>query len=396
VKLLDILRLSFGNLRRNMLRTVLTVSGVVVGIGAIVFLVSLGFGLQELAVSKVANLDALTLLTVNPSQKENTLLDQDSTDKFTKISGVKAVSPLLSYPATISNDNDSGDTIAYGVVPKHFALEDVGADYGSKTFSGENANEAIVSIATLKALKLTDPAKALGQSVDLKIVKISEGSKRQETKVTVKIVGINKETSTKYIYLPLNTVNKFDGKVTFNSVKVKAGTRDEMTEVRKAIESMGYPTTSVKDTVDQINQIFTVVKIVLGGFGFIALMVAAIGIFNTLTIALLERTHEIGIMKAIGGRNTDVAFVFTAEASMIGLFGGIIGVVAGWLIGFIINQLINFVATSVGGSASTLFSTPTWFAGSVVLFAFTVSTVAGIMPARRAARLDPLEALRYE
>jgi putative ABC transport system permease protein len=395
VKTIDILRLSFGNLRRNMLRTVLTISGVVVGIGAIVFLVSLGFGLQELAVGKVANLDALTQLSVNPGQKEGTTLNKDSIDKFSKIPNVIAVSPLLSYPASISTGTDYGDTIAYGVTPKYFKLEDITTDYGSKTFSGDDANEVIVSIASLKAVKLTDPTKALGQVADFKIVKVSEGNKKQENTVKLKIVGISKDDATKFAYMPLNVLNKFDNS-TFNSVKIKTAKREDMAEVRKAIESMGFPTTSVKDTVDQINQIFTWVKIVLGGFGFIALMVAAIGIFNTLTIALLERTHEIGIMKAIGGRNSDVALVFTAEASMIGLFGGLIGVAVGWLIGFVINLLVNFVATSVGGAANSLFYTPAWFAGAVIAFAFTVSTVAGIMPARRAARLDPLEALRYE
>lgn len=395
MKFIDILRLSFGNLRRNMLRTVLTISGVVVGIGTIVFLVSLGFGLQELATSKVANLDALTLLTVNQSQKEGIVLNKDAVDKFSSIEGVVAVSPLLSYPAQIVVPGASGDTIAYGVNPKYFELEDIKADYGSKNFSGDDANEVIVSVGSLKAINMTDPSTTLGKEVDFKIVKITEGDKKEENVINLKIVGITKDDSTKYAYMPINMINKFDGKV-FNGVKIKTAERDQMAEVRKTVESMGFPTTSVKDTVDQINQIFVIVQWVLGGFGMIALMVAAIGIFNTLTIALLERTHEIGIMKAIGGRNTDVAFVFTAEASMIGFFGGFIGLGTGWILGFLVNLLVNFVATSVGGSANPLFYTPLWFASFVVVFAFTISTVAGIMPARRAAKLDPLEALRYE
>lgn len=395
MKPIDVLRLSFGNLRRNMLRTVLTISGVVVGISTIVFLVSLGFGLQNLAVSKVANLDALTLLTVNASQKEGIVLNGEATEKFENIPGVIAVSPLLSYPAQIVTSEASGDTIAYGVNPKYFPLEDINADYGSKEFSGDDANEAIVSVGSLKAVNLTDPATALGKEVTFKIIKVSEGDKKQENLVKLKIVGITKEETTKYAYMPINIINKFDGKV-FNSVKVKSKDRDDMSEIRKTVESMGFPTTSVKDTVDQINQIFVVIQWVLGGFGMVALMVAAIGIFNTLTIALLERTHEIGIMKAIGGRNSDVALVFTAEASMIGLFGGTIGLAAGYVMGLLINLLINFVATSVGGTANPLFFTPIWFASFVVLFAFSISTIAGIMPARRAAKLDPLEALRYE
>jgi len=395
MKVIDILRLSFGNLRRNMLRTILTVSGVVVGIGAIVFLVSLGFGLQELAVSKVANLDALTLLTVNPSQKENIVLNETAIGKFKAIDGVSDISPILSYPASISTETDNGDTIAYGVVPKYFSLEDVTIDYGSKTFSSDTANETVVSIASLKALKLTDPAKALGKDIDVKIVKIITNDKKEESSLRLKIVGISKDDATKFAYTPIKTLDKFQGSA-YSKVKVKIKTREGMAEVRKAVESMGFPTNSVTDTVDQINQVFTIIKIVLGGFGFIALMVAAIGIFNTLTIALLERTHEIGVMKAIGGRDSDVALVFTAEASMIGLFGGLLGVSTGWVLGKGINLLINFVAVSLDGPASNLFSTPLWFAGIVVAFAFTVSTVAGILPAMRAAKLDPLEALRYE
>jgi len=395
MKLIDVLRLSFGNLRRNMLRTVLTISGVVVGISTIVFLVSLGFGLQNLAVSKIANLDALTLLTVNASQKEGISLDQSAIDKFKNIPKVIAVSPLLSYPAQIIVPDGSGDTIAYGVNPKYFDLEDITASYGNKEFSSDSANEAIVSVGSLKAVNMTDPATAIGKEVTFRIVKISDNNKKDEFDVKAKIVGITTDDTTKYAYMPIGLISKFDGKV-FNSVKVKTAKRDDMDEVRKTIESMGYPTTSVKDTVDQINSIFVYVQWILGGFGMVALMVAAIGIFNTLTIALLERTHEIGIMKAIGGRNSDVALVFTAEASMIGLFGGSIGLATGWILGVLINLLVNFVATSVGGLATDLFYTPLWFGTFVVSFAFIISTVAGIMPARRAAKLDPLEALRYE
>lgn len=395
MKFIDILRLAFGNLRRNMLRTILTISGVVVGISTIVFLVSLGFGLQELAISKITNLDALTTLTINQSQQEDVLLNNEAVDKLKSITNVTAVSPLLSYSAQVTTNSASGDAIAYGVTPRYFSLEDIIVDYGSETFSNDSANEAIVSIGSLEAVNLTDPSTSLGKEVDFVIVKASDDGTKQEETLTLKIIGITSEEDTKYAYMPLNTLSVFNEQL-YSSIKLKTTTRDDMTEVRKTVESMGYPTTSVKDTVDQINQIFLIVQWVLGGFGMIALMVAAIGIFNTLTIALLERTHEIGIMKAIGGRNLDVALVFTIEASMIGFFGGTIGLTLGWLFGIFVNILINFVATSVGGESNMLFSTPMWFSGFVVAFAFLVSTIAGIMPARRAARLDPLEALRYE
>ena len=395
MKLIDVLRLSLGNLRRNMLRTVLTISGVVVGISTIVFLVSLGFGLQNLAISKVTNLDALTLLTVNQSQKEGINLNDEAVTKFKNIKNVIAVSPILSFPAQIQASNLSGDTIAYGITPKYFNLESIKVDYGNANFSSDSANEAIVSVGSLKAINMTDPTTTLGKDASFRIVKVSDNGDKQENVIKLKIIGITKDDTTNYAYMPINVINTFNDN-TYSAVKIKSASRGDMDEIRKTVESMGFPTTSVKDTVDQINQIFIVIQSVLGGFGFIALMVAAIGIFNTLTIALLERTHEIGIMKAIGGRNRDVALVFTAEAAMIGLFGGILGVSICWLFGKGINLLVNFVATSVGGTANNMFYTPLWFAGFVITFSFLISTIAGIMPARHAAKLDPLEALRYE
>jgi putative ABC transport system permease protein len=276
-------------------------------------------------------------------------------------------------------------------------MEDVKADYGVTKFSDDNAKEAIISIASLKNMNLTDPNKVLNTELNFEVVQVDESgnSKKEGNILKLKVVGISKEENTKFCYVPISLINNLDAKV-YNSTKIRVAKREDMAEVRKTVESMGYPTTSVKDTVDQINQIFTIIKGILGGFGLIALFVAAIGIFNTLTISLLERTHEIGIMKAIGGRDRDVARIFTIEASLIGLIGGFLGVGTGWLFGKGLNWIVNFIATSVGGEANSLFLTPISFAGMVIAFSFFVSTFAGVWPARRAAKLDPLEALRYE
>lgn len=395
---IDILRMASGNLRRNKMRTVLTVSGVVVGIGAIVFLVSLGFGLQRLMVNKVANLDALTLITVRPGNKDETKITEDTINKFKSFGEVSAVSPILSYPAQINNGLATSETIVNGVIPEYFSMEDIKIDQG-KSFSGSDAKEAIVSAASLKILNLPSQESALEKEFDFRVIQLDDSGDvkkgHENDIVKLKIVGITNENNTKYAYVPLEVIKKLNGS-SYSSVKIRVAQRKQVSSVRKTVESMGYPTTSVKDTVDQIDQAFMVIKSVLGGFGLVALFVAAIGIFNTMTISLLERTHEIGIMKAIGGRNKDVARLFVAEASMIGFLGGFFGVLSGWLMGKGINGLVNFIATSVGGEANSIFYTPPDFVGIVIGFAFLVSTFAGIWPARRAAKLNPLEALRYE
>lgn len=380
------------------MRTFLTVSGVVVGIGAIVFLVSLGFGLQALMTSKVANLEAMTVITVRPGSKNDTSITEETISKFKAFGNVTEVSPILSYPAQIVEGNTSSETVIYGVKPEYFEYEDVKIDYG-KPLSGDDAEEVIISVASLKTINLTDPNNVIGKTLKFKVIQLDEVGNikkgHENDTINLKAVGMTIDEKVKYAYVPLNVVKKIDG-AQYSSAKVKVGQRNQVNEVRKAIESMGYPTTSVKDTVDQIDQAFVIIRSVLGGFGLVALFVAAIGIFNTMTISLLERTHEIGIMKAIGGRNKDVSRMFTTEAALIGLLGGTMGLATGWALGRAINALVNFIAISVGGQANNMFSTPPDFALIVVVFSFLVSTFAGIWPARRAARLNPLEALRYE
>jgi putative ABC transport system permease protein len=326
------------------------------------------------------------------------VIKEETINKFKGFNEVADVSPILSYPAQITEKGASAETVIYGVNPKYFDLEDIKVDAGAK-LGGENAKEAIVSAASLKSLNLTNPNDVLGKEMTFKVIQLDESGNvkkgHENDTLSLKIVGLTNEDKVKYAYVPLETVKGLGGKE-YSQVKVKVAQRQQVASVRKAIESMGYPTTSVKDTVDQIDQAFVIIRSVLGGFGMIALFVAAIGIFNTMTISLLERTHEIGIMKAIGGRNRDVARMFVAESSIIGLMGGILGVFAGWLLGFGVNALANFLAVSVGGQANQFFYTPLDFSALVVVFAFSVSTFAGIWPARRASKLNPLEALRYE
>lgn len=397
MKYIDVLRMAVGNLRRNKLRTFLTVTGVVVGIGAIVFLVSLGFGLQELAVSKVANLEALTLITVNSGSSDETNLNEAAVKKFEVIDNISVVSPVLNTPAQIKLSENTSDTVVYGINPAFIGLEDVKPKWG-ENISENDEKGVILSQAVVKSMEIDDPNQIVGKELEFNLIQLDESGNiknAEGTNITLKVKGVTSEEKTKYSYTNINILKELDGKK-YNSVKVQVEKRNDLGDVRKAIESMGYPTTSIKDTVDQIDKAFVIIKSILGGFGFVALFVAAIGIFNTMTISLLERTHEIGIMKAIGARNKDVARIFTAEASLIGLMGGFSGVFAGWLAGAAINSLANYMATQVGGEQNHFFSTPIWFGGGVITFAFLVSTISGIYPAKRASRLDPLEALRYE
>ncbi len=401
MNIIDIIRTALGNLRRNRLRSFLTISGVVIGIGAITFLVSLGFGLQRLAISKVTNLDALTVVTVNPGKTTTTALDDNNLEKIKKLSNVTLVSAILSSPLQINYNEATTDSgVLYGVNPEYLNLEDLKINQGKSKFSGESAKEILITAAALRTLNVDNIEDLLEEEIDFKIILLDESGNVKETtnpdvNQKLKVIGIIAEDKVKFAYTPKANLEKLEIP-TYNRYRVKVTERKILPEVRKAIEGMGFPTTAVKDTVDQIDQVFRIVQTILFCFGLIALFVAAIGIFNTMTISLLERTHEIGIMKAVGARDKDVSRIFTAEASIIGLIGGFLGVASGYGVGIGLNILINFMATQIGGEANKIFYTPLTFAGIVVVFSFIVSTVAGIWPARRAAKLNPIEALRYE
>ncbi|RJO60205.1 ABC transporter permease [candidate division WS5 bacterium] len=384
MKLIDILRIASGNLKRNKLRTVLTVSGVVVGVGAIVFLVSLGFGLQKLALEKIVSLEALKVITVTSGGKSEVPLDEKTVEKFKKIAGVKDVSPVTRSIASFKIGDKEAEQVVYGVKPEYMEMENIKISDG-KALSGAE-KEALVSKEIVANLGL-NKEDILDKEIPYSYISLSGG----KVEGNLRVVGIFEERG---IYVPFGTIKNETND--FAAVKVKAEDKAYVPDVKKAIESMGLNTSVIKDQSKAINQVFYVVNIVLGGFGMIAFFVAAIGIFNTMTISLLERTHEIGVMKAIGGNSKDIAMIFITESALIGFLGGIFGLTTGWLFGFLLNLLVNFIATESGGEAITLFSIPAYFAVLTVFFSFFISTVAGIWPAKRAAKLNPLEALRYE
>jgi putative ABC transport system permease protein len=182
----------------------------------------------------------------------------------------------------------------------------------------------------------------------------------------------------------------------YSSISVRVRNPSQVELVEDAIKKMGFTTFSILDASHSLQQVFRVLYAFLGIFGSLALTVASIGIVNTLVMAILERRREIGIMKAIGASDGDVRKLFFAEAGAMGILGGITGVVLGWAIGQIINFGTNLWLKSQSLPSEHFWSVPWWLVGFAILFSFIVSLVSGLYPAGRAARLDPVQALRYE
>jgi len=182
----------------------------------------------------------------------------------------------------------------------------------------------------------------------------------------------------------------------YSSISVRVKNPKQVLSVEDAIKKMGFTTFSILDATRSLRQFFAVLDLFLGIFGSLALAVASIGIVNTLVMAILERRREIGIMKAIGASDGDVKKLFFAEAGAMGILGGIVGVAFGWAIGQVINLGTNIYLKRQSLPPESFWAVPWWLVAAAITFAFVVSLVSGLYPAGRAARLDPVQALRYE
>ena len=193
-----------------------------------------------------------------------------------------------------------------------------------------------------------------------------------------------------------DVVRGANGKTTYASLTVRAKSPSQVEKIESAIKDMGFSTFSLLDATRNLRIFFTIFDSLLGIFGSLALAVSTLGIINTLVMAILERRREIGVLKALGAADRDVKQLFFAEAGVMGLMGGILGVGMGWLIGRAVTFGTNVYLRRQDLPPAHVFSVPLWLIVGGIVFSVVVSLVAGLYPASRAARLNPVEALRYE
>jgi putative ABC transport system permease protein len=181
---------------------------------------------------------------------------------------------------------------------------------------------------------------------------------------------------------------------TYGSVYVRVREIQEMGQIREKIEEMGLSVFSISDQLKEMKRVFMIIDSLLGALGAIALIIAGLGIINTMVMSILERTREIGIMKAVGGSEGQIRLIFFVEAGFIGLIGAIFGIGLGWLVTRVANFIMQTYLVDV--PAVDMFYFPLWLLLGAIGFSVLVSLAAGFYPAFRAARIDPVRALRHD
>jgi len=449
----DHLELSLSNLWKVKLRTLLTTAGVVVGIGALVSMMSFGTGMQKNVTETFKSLDLFNSITVfpagsgpggadpdrpNPRQPRRipagtakAVLDDRALDAIARIPGVETVYPDVSFPALI-RFNGREEFRLVQVLPAKIAGSRMIKLRAGKPYLSDDADEIIVNEYLLRRLDVKDPASVTGKKLEIASVSFDlgrlnpmnlsslfQGGKLPVSEETYEfvIVGVGESTgfgpgsiwnelmippgaAGKIKKLPFTSIWDIfrlqEGAIGYAALNVRLSSPGEVDAVKVRIKEMGFSTFALADQFTQVRQAFFFLDMILAAVGMIAIFVAALGIVNTMVMSILERTREIGIMKAVGASDGDVRSVFVFESSIIGFAGGLLGYGLGWIVSRVINRVVNYFLARQGVPAIDYFAFPWWLFAGAMAFAVAVSLAAGIYPAHRAALVDPVKALRHD
>lgn len=400
---LFILKFAYRNLKQHRLRSILTLMGVVIGISAIIFLASFAFGLERLVTQEVTNGNAFLLIDVGTGNSQIVTLNDETSSKIKEYSGVKDVYGLATVGAKSIINDKSADVSFYGTSAAYLDKTSIKIMSGhtlkgGTTLSGTD-NELIVNTSYAKFWAANNKGDILGQSAPFDVIVPKEMTATGENKTfesqRFKVVGVINDETTPKVYADFDSLRQF-GLNTYTQFKVEVTNQNKIPEVRKQIENMGLKTQYVGDTVTQISQVFGIFRAILIAFGLITLIVAILGMFNTLTISLLERIKEVALMKMLGMRKRDINNVFLTESLLLGIVGGVLGLLMGIYTGKLVNFVLNYYAQSMGGERVSIFYAPWTFLAAMVVVSVLVGLLTGLYPARRAVKVRALDVLRYE
>lgn len=394
LKINELFSLSFRTFKNKPQRAILTILGMSVGIATVLLLVSLGYGLQYILIGKLMTTeDSLVTMEASYPSESNIYIKKSSLETIVTYEDVAEVSPVAQFSGEMSMDNQSSlliDTLI--VEPSYFRLSGSLPTMGKIPTNTEPG--IVISSQTLSPMGLAVDDTSLNKKIGFKIFyqdNLAGTYEESYSKEPLKISGIiNDEAMVPTAILfsdSLSIQPPF-----YSKVLVRAKSTEVLERLRDKLQGEGFLVSARIDLVTQARKFTNIVTIILGVFGVTALIVSAIGMFNTMLVGFLERIYEVGILKSIGATDYDVRNLFLVEASIMGLLGGVGGIVIGIGGGKILNLILSILSTRFGGDSISLFMTPWWFIGLILAFSIVIGFVSGWWPAHRAAGLSPKEA----
>jgi len=459
MRISDYIEQSFSNLRKKKLRTFLTTFGVVIGIGALVSMFSFGKGVQKnvtdsfkemglfnyIAVYSASNRSRIEQAHTDPDEQHDQIqneqvpdlanspiLDDDFLQEVIKMKGVETAFPEIRFPALIKFREKEQFSIVQ-VMSADVCQSELMKLRAGKAYVDDAENSLIITDSLLRRMDVKDFETALGEEIEIStlaidsallnpanMMSIMQGDKLPFSKESYSftIAGVAERMGMggfipvrSDVYMPpgpaegmkkisLTSIRDFfqpaEKLKGYSAVTIKVASVKYIDTIKEQMEAKGLKTFALIDQLKEIKTAFLFMDMFLAAVAMIGITVASLGIINTMVMSILERYREIGIMKAIGASDKDVKKIFFFESGMIGFLGGIFGLALGWFVSTVINQIANHFLAKQGVPYVNYFSFPLWLCLGAVAFSILVSLAAGLYPALRAARVDPVVALRHD
>jgi len=459
MRITDYIEQSFSNLRKKKLRTFLTTFGVVIGIGALVSMFSFGKGVQKnvtdsfkemglfnyIAVYSASNRSRIEQAHMDPDDQHDQILNEqvpDSTDnpilddeflqEVRKMKGVETAFPEIRFPALIKFRGKEQFSIIQ-VMSADVCQSELMKLRTGKAYVDDAENSLVITDSLLRRMNIKEFENVLGEQIEVStlaidssllnpanMMSIMQGDKLpfSQESYSFTIAGVAERMGMggfipvrSDVYMPpgpaegmkkisLTSIRDFfqpaEKLKGYSAVTIKVASVKYIDPVKEQMEAKGLKTFALIDQLKEIKTAFLFMDMFLAAVAMIGITVASLGIINTMVMSILERYREIGIMKAIGASDKDVKKIFFFESGMIGFLGGIFGLALGWFVSTVINQIANHFLAKQGVPYVNYFSFPLWLCLGAVAFSILVSLAAGLYPALRAARVDPVVALRHD
>lgn len=449
MRLPDLLRLAWANVWRNHTRSLLTGTGVMIGVAALFTLLAYGSGLEKNAQQEFNALKLHNTLRVTPHsiptltgtnrravsvdsvrrEDGQVPLTNSLAQEIEAIEGVFAAYPEMQFPAKVRSEGQTLVVSAEGIPQSFGAIPSYQPLHG-RFFNRPDEAAILLSPSMINRLGYQGPSAAIGDTVDLITASLNFYKLRSMAELfsdglrtlpmgqrphKVRVVGILDDSRQPVsglvrVLIPLEygqTLSKItffstldllfrhaETQEGYSALRVQLEDAASQSGVRRSIEQMGVYTTSFREQFGRLETLFLILDLALGVIGTIALLVAVLGIANTVMMNVRERTREIGIMMAVGGNARDLQSLFVTESAMLGASGAGAGLLLGALIVVGLDRAVNLYLSGLGVPPVTVFDTSLTTALIIWSGAVIVSLLAGVLPARRAARVEPGNALR--
>jgi putative ABC transport system permease protein len=408
----DTVKWGIRGIRQRKMRAALTILGIIIGTASVVALVSQTEGIQSSILGQIDKLGPNTI-TIRPSSTTITLTQSD-VDRISQIPGVEYVVPIVASSVKVYSAGTSKSFTLIGVKPSQFDLLIDGATFDSgRLYQSLSYSEIVVGSNVVQPQDMTSPFLTVGQSTTIEVGVVNPSKKIVQVVGSLEEYGAASAVSVDdSVYISLEGALNLIGKNTYSSFFVKTTEADNIDSVVyniKAFYGTNLNILTVKQITSIVSTITNMLTVLLGAIAAISLLVAGIGIANIMFVSVIERTREIGILKALGFTNNNVLSIFLSEAILMGVVGGILGIALGIGLSYLMPLLFASGITNTESTTSS-FSTSTSSFGSfsytpvvrpeivafVLIFAVSVALLAGFLPARRASKMDPVVALRHD